>query len=240
VILIHGTMDESGSFRRVMDGLGAWELLSYDRRGWGRSAALGAADLPAHAQDLSEILSERGPAVLVGHSFGGTVALTVATAHPDLVLSVLAYEPPLPWLPWWPVRAPWERTVLDAGHNPADAAEAMMREVLGDAGWLALPERVRLRRRSEGPMLIAEMRSLAENEPSFDPELLQCPVVVGAGAASLEHHKIVSRRLADLLPHGVYHELADAGHPAHVTHPKLFAGLVQAAGHAGLEVRSSP
>lgn len=89
-------------------------------------------------------------------------------------------------------------------------------------------------------MLVAEMRSLAEDKPSFDPETVMCPVVVGAGAASLKHHKIVSRRLADLLPHGVYHELADAGHPAHATHPELFAELVQAAGRAGLEVRSSP
>jgi pimeloyl-ACP methyl ester carboxylesterase len=236
IVLVHGTMDESGSYRRVMDRLGAWNLVSYDRRGWGRSAKLGPASLKAHVEDLTEILVAHGPAVLAGHSFGGTVALTVAAQRPDLVPAVLAFEPPLPWLPWWPARAPWERTVLDEGRDPQDAAEALMRAVLGDAGWTAMPERIRNQRRAEGPVLVEEMRSLAEDEPSFDPESLACPVIVGAGSASLDHHRLVSRRLADLLPQGVYHELPQAGHPAHVTHPELFAELVVQAGLAGFKV----
>jgi pimeloyl-ACP methyl ester carboxylesterase len=238
-VFAHGTMDASGSFRRVMDLLGSWNLVTYDRRGWGASARLGPAGLDVHAADLVDVLVAHGPAVVVGHSFGATVALTAAAARPDLVQSVLAYEPPLPWLPWWPARAPWERTVLDEGHPPADAAEALMRALLGDQGWQAMPERIRTQRRAEGPVLVHEMRSLAEDEPSFDPEALAGPVVVGAGGASLDHHRLVSRRLADLLPDGVYHELADAGHPAHVTHPELFARLVTEAGHAGMKVRSA-
>jgi pimeloyl-ACP methyl ester carboxylesterase len=237
-VLVHGTMDASGSFQRVMERLGDWNLVTYDRRGWGRSSALGPAPLAVHAQDLTDVLVGHGPAVVVGHSFGGTIALTVAATRPDLVQAVVAFEPPLPWLPWWPARAPWERTVLDEGLAPADAAEALMRSVLGDEGWQGTPERIRNQRRAEGPVLVEEMRSLAEEEPSFDPERLECPVVVGGGGASLDHHRLVSRRLADLLPRGVYHELADAGHPAHVTHPESFAALVTEAGHAGTKVRS--
>ena len=41
-------------------------------------------------------------AVLVGHSYGGDVALATADRHPDLVAGVAVYETPLSWLPWWP------------------------------------------------------------------------------------------------------------------------------------------
>jgi pimeloyl-ACP methyl ester carboxylesterase len=130
------------------------------------------------------------------------------------------------------IAAPWEQTILDQGHHPQDAAEALMRAVLGEHGWPATPERIGNQRRAEAPILVEETRSRSETGPSFDPEALACPVIVAAGGASLDHHRLVSRRLADLLPRGVYHELADAGHPAHMTHPEPFAGLVIEAGHA--------
>ena len=229
---MHGTLDESGSFRRAQDHLSRWSVTTYDRRGWGQSAPLGPAPLAQHAADLTDVLDGLGPSIVAGHSYGATIALTVAAARPDLVTAVVAYEPPLPWLPWWPERAPWEQIVLDEGHAPADAAEALLRSVLGAEAWLRLPERVRERRRAEGPVLVEEMRSLRAGPPSFDPEAVECPVVTAAGAESLPHHCLTARRLADLLPKGRYREIAGAGHPGHVTHPGRFADLVSAVAEA--------
>ncbi len=226
VVLVHGTLDECGSFRRVLDELPAWDTTTYDRRGWGASAALTPGNLEQNVADLLAILPTGEQSLLVGHSYGATVALTLGGRYPERVRAVVAYEPPLPWLPWWPDRAPWEVLVLDRGLSPADAAEAVVREVLGDAGWERLPQRLRDKRRSEGESLVAEMRMLCDDEPSFDPLAFQCPVLTAAGTESLPHHRHTAAKLAELVPLGDYRELAGAGHPGHISHPAEFAALV--------------
>jgi pimeloyl-ACP methyl ester carboxylesterase len=228
-VLVHGTLDEGASFRGVVRHLGGWETTAYDRSGWGATPGDGPVDLAGQVADLEARLPAGEPCVLVGHSFGATLALTLAAAAPDRVRAVVAFEPPLPWLPWWPARAPWEEIVLDGPGEPADAAEALLREVLGDATWERLPDAVRARRRAQGVRLQAEMRDLLQTAPSFDPLTLGCPLLTAAGAASLPHHRLTSARLAELVPRGAYRELPGAGHPAHVTHARAFAGLLDAA-----------
>jgi pimeloyl-ACP methyl ester carboxylesterase len=228
-IFIHGSLDDGQSFRRVLDRLPRWDSITYDRRGWGRSALL-TASLTHDVADLRRIVSDLGPSGLVGHSFGATVACTVAATLPDHVQWVVAYEPPLPWLPWWPDIAPWEEIVLrDGDHDPAAAAERLLRAVLGDEGWERLPDRVRQQRRSAGPSLVSEMRALRTAPPGFDPLIVTAPVLVAAGSGGLEHHRTVAARLAELLPHGRYHEIEHAGHSAHTEHPAQFADLVELA-----------
>ena len=197
----------------LLDRLGAWDVTTYDRRGWGRSAELGVASPEQHLEDLLSLLPE-SPAILVGHSYGGTLALAAAARVPGRIRGVIAYEPPVPWLPWWPERAPWERIVLDEGHEPEAAAEALMRELLGDADWDRLPQRIRDKRRGEGRLLSTEMRQLGEEPPGFDPLEIVPAVIVAAGSESLPHHKRVAAHLADLVQNGRYEELDEAAIPA--------------------------
>ncbi len=228
VVFVHGTLDDGHSCRAAADRLPEWDSFTYDRRGWGRSPHL-AGSITADVDDLCEILRDIGPSGLVGHSFGGTVACAVAAAEPDLVTWAVAYEPPLPWLPWWPAMAPWEELVLAGAGGADDAAERLMRGVLGDAGWDRLPAGVRARRRAAGPVLVAEMAGLRATPPEFDPLTVRPPVLVAAGERSLAHHRTVSARLAELLPRGRFVELGGAGHGAHVEQPAAFAALVDQA-----------
>ncbi|MEU7767066.1 alpha/beta hydrolase [Nocardia sp. NPDC049190] len=228
VVLVHGTLDESASFRRVLDSLRNWDTTTYDRRGWGSAAALGPGTLHQNVADLIEILPATA-SIVVGHSYGATVALTASERCPQRIRAVVAYEPPLPWLPWWPTRAPWERLALDEGRTPADAAEAIMRDVLGDEAWERLPRRLADKRRDDGETMVAEMRALCDDPPSFEPLTLTCPVLTAAGADSLPHHRLTAAELAQLVPTGRYQEITGAGHPGHVSHPADFAALVEAA-----------
>ncbi len=65
-------------------------LICFDHRGTGRSAAPQGADpyhidrFVADVDELSKVL-EVGPFALMGHSFGGIVALQFALAHPELL-----------------------------------------------------------------------------------------------------------------------------------------------------------
>jgi pimeloyl-ACP methyl ester carboxylesterase len=226
VVLVHGSLDDGNGFRRLEAQLPAWTTTSYDRHGWGTEAGDDADLGPGrHVADLAARLPERERTVLLGHSFGATIALGVAARVPERVRAVVAFEPPLPWLPWWPSRAPWEQLVLEAGDD-ATAAERLMRAVLGDAAWERLPAPVRARRRAEGPALRAEMRLLLAAPPAFDPLTLACRVMTVAGADSLPHHRATAAALAELLPDGSYHELPGAGHAAHVTHPAALAAVL--------------
>ena len=126
----------------------------------GRGAASGPHGCEAHVDDLLNLLDGRH-ATIVGHSYGGNVALAASVRAPEPVNAVGMYETPLPWQSWWPGTTapprPWRPTRPAAGRH---AAEQFLRRLLGDELWERLPERTRVARRAEGHALVAEMVDL--------------------------------------------------------------------------------
>ena len=104
-VLVHGSLDGAASFGRVVRRLQDLHVVTYDRRGYRgsrRMRPLGV--LEDHVEDLVELVG-KGPAVVIGHSYGGDVAIGAALAAPGAVVGLGAWEPPLSWLEWWPRRA---------------------------------------------------------------------------------------------------------------------------------------
>ena len=98
VLALHGWRRTSADFAAVLDGLDAVAL---DLPGFGASAeppeAWGAA---GYAAAVAPVLDELGPApVVLGHSFGGRVAVHLAAAHPDRVGALVLTGVPLVRLP---------------------------------------------------------------------------------------------------------------------------------------------
>jgi len=221
VVLVHGAMDRNTSFAKVAELLAPRPIVRYDRRGYGRSQAAGPGDLATHVDDLLVILGSR-PAVLVGHSFGGLVALGAAAAAPNLVPAVGTYEAPVPWVEWWPRR----EDLLAA--DPRGAAEQVMRSFIGDARWERVPARWKEARLAEGAAMAAEMSGLVPPDPPFDPSRLTMPVVVGCGSATGARARRGTDELAALLPTAARHVIPDAVHEAPVTDPPGYAAFVRA------------
>jgi len=73
----------------------AARVILIDRRGYGGTPRGDAVGWPGDTDDLVALLAELGGAHLVGHSYGGVVALLAAGERPDLVRSLVAVEPPL-------------------------------------------------------------------------------------------------------------------------------------------------
>jgi pimeloyl-ACP methyl ester carboxylesterase len=222
VVMVHGAMDRSTSFGRVARQLDDLAVVRYDRRGYGASRPVGVGELDDHVEDLLAIVAERR-VTLFGHSVGGVIAMAAAARRPDLVTSMLVYEAPLGWAPWWPSpRAP-EQGPLDA----ADEAEAFMRRAIGDRYWERLPARTRADRRAEGEALRADIASVQQRP--FDLAGVRTPTVVASGIETTWWHARAARELAAELPDAELVEVAGAQHGAHLTHPTAVAGLIRRA-----------
>jgi pimeloyl-ACP methyl ester carboxylesterase len=228
-VLVHGSLDRSTAFLKVARHLDDLSIARYDRRGYGRSLAVGPAiRFDDQVADLASVVGDV-PSIVVGHSLGGVVALTFAARRPDLVRAVVAYEAPMPWLPSWPSNTAGG-TALAEGDDEGDAAEHFMRRIVGDDRWEQLPERTKAQRRAEGPALVAELRSLRPPHPApYDVGSLPVPVVAGHGEASRPHHQQAAHQLAVEAPRGELVVIAGASHGAHLSHPKEFAALVRRA-----------
>jgi len=107
VVLIAGRNDVALSWGPVLAALaGRRHAVAYDRAGLGDSDA-DAQILSAERSvaDLSRLIDAAGggPCIVVGHSYGGLLALLLAATHPDQLAGLVLVDPALPgmidWLP---------------------------------------------------------------------------------------------------------------------------------------------
>jgi pimeloyl-ACP methyl ester carboxylesterase len=228
IVLVHGSMDRSGSWVRVARELRDLHTVRYDRRGYGRSREVGPGVLAQHVDDLFDVIDER-PCVVAGHSYGGTVALVAASRRPDLVRAVLAYESAMPWRDFWPRSSAGANAVEEVRSGAAigDAAERFLRRYIGDAKWEGLPERTRSERRAEGAALLTELRSVREGDVPYDATTLAVPIISARGTESEPHLQRGADALASDAPLGELAVIDGANHGGHQSHPAEVAALIR-------------
>lgn len=93
VVLIHGSVGNASVWsgtRRVLEP--KHEVLTPTRGGYPPGPLLERIDFERQAEQLAPELGEG--AHLVGHSYGGVIALLIAAAHPERVRSLAVSEPP--------------------------------------------------------------------------------------------------------------------------------------------------
>ena len=218
IVIVHGAMDRAANFERVRRRLADRQVITYDRRGYADSLRRPcSADLSRHVADLLEVIDGE-PAVVIGHSFGGLVALGAAARAPQLALSVGVYEPPQPWRPFWPPPPDW--------HTAAEAAEIFFRHNIGSDAWARLPEQVKAERRAEGAALMADYNAAGKGMP-FELADILSPVVVAYGTDTAPHFERASLALCDEIHGAVCVALDGASHGAHLSHPDAFASWVR-------------
>lgn len=228
VVFVHGSMDRASSFSKVVRRLPDLRTVIYDRRGYAGSLDVGPPfTMPQQRDDLLSVMRDR-PGVVVGHSYGGNVALAAAQARPDLVRGVCVFEAPMPWMDWWPATSGGYSVVKQsrADDDPADISERFMRRMIGDERWERLPSTTKQSRREEGPALVGEIVDLATNAP-YDPTAITVPVVTARGVNGADHHRRSTEHLFSTLANPTMVTINDAGHGAHTTHPDEFAAIVR-------------
>lgn len=95
MVLVHGFSLDRRMWDDQVEAFAATHtVLRYDLRGFGRSA-LPEPDMPfSHADDLAALMDELGlgPAIVVGQSFGGWMAVEFALAHADRLRALVLVD----------------------------------------------------------------------------------------------------------------------------------------------------
>ncbi len=95
VVFIHGQPGTAGDFDEVAERLPLTiKILAYDRPGWGESHR-DATDVEGNVNYLAELLLSKGieEVVLVGYSYGTTVALRAAVDYPERIAGLVLVSP---------------------------------------------------------------------------------------------------------------------------------------------------
>jgi pimeloyl-ACP methyl ester carboxylesterase len=230
IALVHGSLDRSAGLLKLARRLDdRYRVTRYDRRGYGRSSpSAGPFGVDDHVDDLVSVVEQMvrsvRPSVVVGHSYGGNVALAVAERRPDLVDAVVTYETPLSWRNWWPNDSAGSDAV-GWSSDPAEAAERFMRRLIGDDRWERLPESTRGSRRREGTAMVGELLDLRARAP-WEASAVTVPVLALHGELGQPYHRRGAESIAAEMPAGEYACVRGAKHPGPNTHPDAVAALI--------------
>ena len=236
ILGIHGTpssallwVDAAGELANL------GRCIIYDRRGFHRSerpAPFGSVDLTDHVEDAAGLLDSLSatPALVIGRSTGGEIALELARCFPDRVRALVLLEPAVftvdPEATAWAGRLR-ERVLQAAAHDPSSAAEAVFREALGDQAWQSFPEELKELFAATSPAVLAEIRGrgldLSEEPLDLSGEELagiSQPTLIVSSEDSPEPLRRVNDRLAEALPHNET-VLVPGGHLVYPAHPAV-------------------
>ncbi|MDX5413182.1 MAG: alpha/beta hydrolase [Rhodobacterales bacterium] len=243
-LLIHCSLGHAGGWARMAAALDdVITGIAYDLPGHGRSADWdGVSDIQGISTAMAvDLITDkaRGPVDVIGHSFGGTVALRLAVERPELVRSLTLIEPVLFSI------AAADRPDLKVGEDPnmiryraalqagdlEGAAEAFT-TVWGDGrGWDQMPD-------SQRKAMTARIHLIEAGNPGIygdvagmlsgrKLERIACPLLLIRGGDSPEAIAAINDGLARRIPQARQLVLPGAGHMAPMTHPAEVAKAVR-------------
>jgi pimeloyl-ACP methyl ester carboxylesterase len=242
IVFLHCSSGSSGAWAPVMGQLGpGYRLLAPDLLGYGRNTPWPREGVLAPDGELGivEALLDVAdqPVHLVGHSYGGTVALSLASRFPRRVASLTLIEPVAFQLlrgvdeldGWREIAALAERhlALVDQGLHAA-AAEAFVIYWTGPKSWQQMPDAARDSAVRSAVKVAAEWQLMFTAEDDLGPIAgIEAPTLLVCGGRTRTPARRVVEILRQALLHARYHEIADAGHMSPLTHPAQVAEAIR-------------
>ena len=231
VLCLHCSASTSGQWRPLMEQLaGRYRVIAPDLYGCGKSPAW-PAERPMWIDDqialLAPVFERAGERFhLVGHSYGGAIALKAALGLKPRLASIVLYEPVLfaVLLRAEPQSEAAREIVavrddVVSGDSEA-AAERFIDYWMGGGTWAATPEARRATLVDAVKGQRPEWHS-AFNEPTPLEAFaaLDVPALLMTGTSSTAAARAVARLVGGVLPRVRVEEIEGLGHMAPVTHP---------------------
>lgn len=223
VLLIHSSGFNARQWRRLAESLSdgyrvlSPNLLGYDEPWTG----------PFHfRQDVEHLAAQLDePAHVVGHSYGGFLAMQLALAHPELVKSLALYEPVA-----FAVLNEAERADVDGVLGPTDDIESWLARFVdwwnGTGAWAALAEPTKKAFRAVGWKVSQEVATLAADKDS-NYESIAVPTLLLAGEETRPVEKLVVEKLARTMPNARLQVFPGLGHMGPIVAPDLINAAIK-------------
>ena len=228
IVCIHGTGSSAALWTDSAVELAKHgRTIVYDRRGFGRSERPEpyVTDVHQHADDAAALIDAlaAAPAIVIGRSQGGEIAVDLALRYPDRVRALALLEGG--GLSLGGAMRRWLADVDEQVFAAAEAdvrtvAEVMLRGVLGDSGWDGLPEPVRQTFTENGPAIVAEHRGGTLDVSAAELGAIGHPTLIVAGKDSPPALTEMTNLMARAMPSARV-EWVGGGHLINPAHPAV-------------------
>lgn len=233
VLCLHSSAGSSAQWVPLMDRLSAgYRVIAPDLHAHGRNTwPGGGGNALEEDMRLVEAIAGDAPAHVVGHSYGGALALRYATRRPERVLSLVLYEPAVWHLAASGLADSATREVLDMGSrvkrlvesgNCREAARGFVDYWNGEHGWdrLSAPQQSRVE--AQMPRIMAHFDAVfADRTPLIAYAGLEMPALLLSGGVGPRCGQYTARLLS-------------------ITMPRTDARRFPALGHMGPVVSAAP
>ena len=235
VLLIHSGGFSSRQWRKLSEALAPdYRVLAPDLLGYGESEPWPEGQPFHFRQDLAflETVIKSEPVHLVGHSYGGFLALQLAIARPELVRSIAVYDP-VAFGILDPVEDADAREGLSHVRHEFEPRETWLEGFVdwwsGAGSWTRLPEGTRATFRAMGWKVFQEVMSLAADRTNRATyATISAPaLLMGGGTSPLTERRTVEK-LGAALPNATVHFLPGVGHMGPVSHAPLVNAAIVA------------
>jgi pimeloyl-ACP methyl ester carboxylesterase len=250
IVLLHAGGTSSVHWRKIVPYLrGRFHVIAPDLIGFGETASWSGDSELTHDDQADLVLgmldhAGEGAVHLVGHSYGGAVAVRLAVRHPERVKSLLLIEPvltPLLRLVSESKLFESERSLAYAFIADAEAGRSVSawRRFIdhhnGDGTWESLSGNARYRFLTMTRGTADAYRSNFNNRTTLaDLVGLSVPTLVACGSRATETYRRICRILCDHVPDCTAIDAEGAAHMSPLTHPDQIARAIcaQAGGFA--------
>jgi pimeloyl-ACP methyl ester carboxylesterase len=241
IVLLHSSMSSKKQWRELIQRMsGSYRLIAIDLYGYGDtpSPAAGHFALEDEVRLVQSVLESALQANerfhLVGHSYGGVIALELMQGQPARVRSLSLFEPiPFHLLPAGdPVVADMRAVQgdVEASLRKDDAGSGVASFVdywSGPGTFARMPEERRATLCRQLSKMAMELRAVAgATTPAESYRRIAAPTCLMGGRESPPAARLALAVLADLIPQAQQCQVA-AGHLAPATHPALVNPIIE-------------
>ncbi|HET7727609.1 MAG TPA: alpha/beta fold hydrolase [Candidatus Limnocylindrales bacterium] len=240
LLLCHATLSTAAELDGLAERLAErFTVLAVDRRSAGASALPPGTDpapidVAVHVADLLAVLDAAGlpgPALLVGHSYGGCVALEAVARHPDRFAGAWVFEPPYVPVAPDPVRRLFRplgeriaRIAMDEGAGAAGIA--FLAAVAGADAVARLRPASRAAIEAEGRSAVADAALVGLDREGLVG--ISAPVEVATGGRSNPFYARIAHGLIARIPGASALTLDALTHGGPAARPEIVAPAVLA------------